>query len=85
MDRRRRDEPDPYLDWKVRIFFAGAMLLAAGVFLRRDVLALIAAAVLAAGALLMGLDRYRRTRRESALIAHYDEHDTPPAEDEPRG
>lgn len=75
MDRRRRDEPDPFLDWKVRIFFAGAALLAAGVFLKRDVLALIAAVVLATGAVLMGIDRYRRRRAESARIAHYDAED----------
>lgn len=85
IDRSRRDEPDPFLDWKVRIFFAGAALLAAGVFLRRDVLALIAAVVLGAGAVLMGLDRYRRTRRQSALIAQYDEEDGDPAGEQRHG
>jgi hypothetical protein len=87
MDRRRREEPDPFLDWKVRIFFGGAMLLVAGVFLERDVLALIAAVVLAAGAVLMGIDRYRRRRLEAARIAHYDRTDTDfdEAHEEPRG
>jgi hypothetical protein len=85
IDRSRRDEPDPFLDWKVRIFFAGAALLAAGVFLQRDVLALIAAAVLGAGAVLMGIERYRRTRRQSALIARYDEEDADPAEEQRHG
>lgn len=83
MDRRRREEPDPFLDWKIRIFLAGAVLLVAGVFLKRDVLALIAAVVLAAGAVLMGIDRYRRSRLESARIAHYDQVDTD-FDDEPR-
>lgn len=62
MDRSRRGEPDPFLDWKVRIFFAGAALLAAGVFLRRDVLALVAAGVLGAGVLLMLFIRLRERR-----------------------
>jgi hypothetical protein len=62
MDRSRRDQPDPFLDWKVRIFFAGAALLAAGVFLRRDVLALVAAGVLALGVLLMVFVRLRERR-----------------------
>ena len=61
MDRGRRD-PDPFLDWKVRIFFAGATLLAAGVFLQRDVLALVAAGVLFVGVLLMVFVRLRERR-----------------------
>lgn len=65
IDRRRRDEPDPFLDWKVRIFFAGAALLAASVFLQRDVLALVAAAVLGAGVVLILIDRLRQRRREA--------------------
>jgi Flp pilus assembly protein TadB len=74
IDRRRLDEPDPFLDWKVRIFFAGAALLVAGVVLKRDVLALVAAAVLAAGAVLMLVTRYRQRRREDARIAEHAEH-----------
>lgn len=87
IDRRRRDGPDPFLDWKIRIFFAGAALLAAGVFLRRDVLVLIAAVVLGVGLVLSGIDRVGRRRAESARMARFDEEgDHPPAmDDEPRG
>lgn len=60
IDRARRG-PDPFLDWKVRIFFGGAVLLAAGIFLGRDVLVLLAILVLAFGALAIAiLDRRRR-------------------------
>ena len=79
IDRRRRDEPDPFLDWKVRIFFAGAVLLVAGVFLRRDVLVLVASVVLGVGLVLGGVDRVRRRRRESARIAELDAEEGPPA------
>ena len=64
MERRRRDEPDPFLDWKVRIFFAGAVLLMAGILLQRDVLALIAAVVLGIGTVMMMVARIRERRRE---------------------
>jgi hypothetical protein len=73
MDRQRLDEPDPFVDWKVRIFFAGAALLMASVLLRRDVLALLAAAVLGVGAVLMLVNRYRQRRRQDARIAEHDE------------
>jgi Flp pilus assembly protein TadB len=73
IDRSRPDEPDPFVDWKVRIFFAGAVLLMAGVMLQRDVLALVAAAVLGAGAVLMLVNRYRQRRRQDARIAEHDE------------
>ena len=73
MDRRRPDEQDPFLDWKVRVFFAGAVLLMAGVVLNRDVLALAAAAVLAVGAVLIGINRLRRRRREEERIREHDE------------
>ena len=59
VDWRRREQPDPFLDWKVRIFFAGAALLIAGMVLRRDVLALAAVAVLASGVVLTAIDRIR--------------------------
>lgn len=75
IDRRRRDEPDPFLDWKIRIFFAGAVLLAASVMLNRDVLALLAAAVLGVGMVLILIARVRERRRESERMAHYAEHD----------
>jgi len=75
IDRRRREEPDRFLDWKVRIFFAGALLLMAGVFLGRDVLVLAAAGVLAVGAVIVLITRLRERRRQSERIAYYDEHD----------
>ena len=66
MDRRRRGEPDVFLDWKVRIFFVGAALLGVGVFLQRDVLALIAAGVLGVGLVLTLVGKYRERRRLEA-------------------
>ena len=62
VDRRRREHPDPFLDWKVGIFFAGAALLMAGIFLRLDALALVAAGVLAVGLVLGIIDRIRTPR-----------------------
>jgi hypothetical protein len=73
MDRRRRDEPDYFLDWKVRIFFTGAALLGAAVFLQRDVLALVAAAVLGVGVVLILIGKYRERRRQEAAMAARDE------------
>lgn len=65
IDRTRRG-PDPFLDWKVRVFFAGAVLLAAGVVLGRDVLVLIAILVLALGALAIAILDRRRRKAEAA-------------------
>ena len=73
MDHRRPDEQDPFLDWKVRVFFAGAALLMAGVVLNRAVLALAAVAVLAVGVVLIGITRLRRRRREEERIREHDE------------
>ena len=73
IDRRRLDEPDPFLDWKLRTFFAGAVLLMASVVFRVDALALVAAGVLAVGAAFMLVGRYRRRRREDARIREQDE------------
>lgn len=75
MDRRRRDDPDIFLDWKVRIFFAGAGLLAAAVFLQRDLLALAAAAVLALGVVLVLVGKYRERRRQEAAMAAHEEYE----------
>jgi hypothetical protein len=75
IDRRRLEEPDPFLDWKVRIFFAGAVLLMAGVLLNRNVLALLAAVVLGAGLVLTLIVRLRERRRQDARIAHYAQED----------
>jgi hypothetical protein len=66
IDRTRLEEPDPFLEWKVRIFFAGALLLVAGILLRLQVLELIAAAVLAAGVVLAGISRVRQRRQHRA-------------------
>ena len=63
IDRTPRPDPDPFLDWKVRIFFAGAVLLALAVIFDRDVLALVAAAVLGIG-VVVGLVQRARRRRE---------------------
>ena len=64
MDRQRREEPDRFLEWKVRIFFAGAVLLMAGILLQRDVLALVAAVVLGIGTVMTMVARIRERRRE---------------------
>jgi type III secretory pathway component EscV len=70
IDRARR-EPDPFLDWKVRVFFAGAVLLAAGVVLGQDVLVLLAIAVLVVGlfATLILRKRQERARAMEAMEA----------------
>lgn len=64
IDRRRVGREDPFLDWKVRIFFIGAALLLAGILFGRPVLALVAAGVLAVGIVLAGLGRMRRRARD---------------------
>jgi hypothetical protein len=51
--------PDPFLDWKVRVFVTGAVLLLAGIFLGRRELVAVAVVVLVAGLLLRLLQRYR--------------------------
>jgi hypothetical protein len=53
---------DPFLDWKVRIFFSGAALLLAGILFDRPVLALVAAVLLAGGVALAALGRMRARR-----------------------
>ena len=65
IDRTRRGV-DPFLDWKVRVFFTGAVLVAAGVFLGQRILVLLAIIVLAAGLMGMSLLSARRRRREQA-------------------
>ncbi|HST61344.1 MAG TPA: hypothetical protein VLK84_21750 [Longimicrobium sp.] len=73
ISRERPDEPDPFLEWKLRTFFAGAVLLMAAVVLQLDVLALVAAGVLAVGAALMLVSRYRQRRRQDARIAEHED------------
>ncbi len=66
MTDRTSRETDPFLDWKVRVFFAGAVLVAAGVFLGQRVLVLLAIIVLAAGLMGLTILTARRRRREHA-------------------
>lgn len=68
IDRTRR-ESDPFLDWKVRIFFTGAVLLAAGVFLGQRILVLLAIIVLGVGLMGMTVLTARRRRRQEAAAA----------------
>lgn len=77
IDRTRRG-PDPFLAWKLRLFFAGAALLAAGMLLGYDVLALLAIVVLVAGMVLMLLSaRHRRRAEAEAAEGEEDEADRP--------
>ena len=57
LDRRRREGPDPFLDWKVRLFFAGALLLLVGMALGRDLVVGAGVAVLVAAFALRLFDR----------------------------
>ena len=49
---RRRKGPDLHLDWKVRIFFAGALIAFIGMVLESPILVLVAIGVLLVGVLL---------------------------------
>ena len=55
----REGREDPFLDWKVRIFFSGAILLIAGMVLEVRLLAGLAIAVLAVGVVLVMIQRGR--------------------------
>lgn len=59
IDRVRREGPDPLLDWKLRLFFAGAAVLMLSMVLDRRPLALVAIGVLGAGMVLVLVDRVR--------------------------
>ena len=48
VDRRKRG-PDPHLDWKVRLFFAGALLAVAGIALESSLLVVAAIVTLFVG------------------------------------
>jgi hypothetical protein len=65
---RARHEPDPFLDWKVRVFFSGAVLLLVGVVLDREVLVLLAIGVLLVGGFATAI-LTRRHRRAAAVEA----------------
>jgi UPF0716 family protein affecting phage T7 exclusion len=72
-DRTRR-EPDPFLDWKVRVFFAGAALLVPGVLLGYDPLVLLAIVILAGGLMLLtALGARRRRQAEAAAAEEWEE------------
>jgi len=49
---RKRGGPDSHLDWKVRLFFAGAALALAGIGLESSLLVGVAIAVLLGGVVL---------------------------------
>lgn len=72
VDRTRR-EPDPFLDWKVRVFFAGAALLVPGVLLGYEPLVLLAIVVLAAGLMLLTVLSARHRRQAEAASAEWEE------------
>ncbi|MBW3572777.1 MAG: hypothetical protein KY467_16905 [Gemmatimonadetes bacterium] len=77
MDPIRR--ADPFLDWKVRIFFSGAVLLAAGIVFGHRVLVLLAIVVLAVGAIATAIlaRRHRRAATEAADPEDADEEPHP--------
>ena len=49
---RKKGGPDPYLDWKVRLFFLGAALVLMGIGLESSLLVGLAIAVLLVGVVL---------------------------------
>ncbi|HWK88534.1 MAG TPA: hypothetical protein VNP72_01015 [Longimicrobium sp.] len=59
MDPQARP-PDPYLEWKVRCFFAGAILLLGGILFEFRFAAVLAIVVLAAGLILVLMSRIQR-------------------------
>jgi Flp pilus assembly protein TadB len=74
IDRTRR-APDPFLDWKVRIFFAGAVLLAAGAILGYRVLVLLAIIVLVVGLFATTILGRRRARAAEMEAEEVDDGD----------
>ncbi len=46
---RKRGGPDPFLDWKVRFFFVGALLAILGIGMKSSLLVGLALTVLLAG------------------------------------
>jgi Flp pilus assembly protein TadB len=82
IDRTRRGV-DPFLDWKVRVFFTGAVLVAAGVFLGQRILVLLAIVVLAAGLMGMTFLTARRRRREQDAAVEGEEREEGDGETRP--
>ncbi|HEU4881832.1 MAG TPA: hypothetical protein VFT45_06295 [Longimicrobium sp.] len=75
MISRARRELDPFLDWKIRIFFAGAVLAAAGILLGYDVLVLLAIIVLLVGLFATTILAKRHAR--AAEVEMDDEEESP--------
>jgi Flp pilus assembly protein TadB len=73
--RRKRVGPDLHLDWKVRIFFAGALIAFIGMILNSSLLVVVAIAVLLVGVFLRFLPGLGRGTRQK------DEEDSLEAED----
>ena len=73
---RRRDSSDPYLDWKIRLFFAGAILAMVGIGLESSVLVGLAIPVLLLG---IGL-RILPGGKSDAEGGDPEEGETPPEE-----
>jgi hypothetical protein len=83
-DRARR-EPDPLLDWKLRIFFGGAVLLAVGVVFDREVLLLVAILLLLVGGFATAIlsKRHRRAAEAAEDVEAQEVADQGHREDEP--
>ncbi len=87
---RTRRGPDPYYDWKVVLFTAGAAVGLTGIFTNHDNLVLLAMPILAAGVILRWLPRrgdaqrppeHEETEPELQESAPGDEAPAPPQRD----
>ena len=79
-DRSRRG-PDPYLDWKVRLFLAGAVVALVGMARESSWIVGVAVALLAAGFLLRfvpAADEERDGEGAGDQASHEREADEPP-------
>ena len=79
IDRVGREGPDPLLDWKLRLFFAGAAVLILSMVLDRRPLALVAIGVLGLGMVLVLIDRVRHRRQPRWVEDDEPEEDGPAA------
>lgn len=82
MIARTRRAPDPFLDWKVRIFFAGGVLLAAGAIFGYRVLVLLAIVVLVVG-LFATTILAKRQARAAVMVEEVEEGDLAESEEGP--
>ena len=78
MTSRARREPDPFLDWKLRIFFGGGVLLAAGAILGYRVLVLLAIVILVVGLFATTILGKRHARAAEVEGEELDEEDPHP-------